>query len=365
MIKRLFIISLISFFLCSSIWANEERNVILKKGDPNSQTIELDYAIITVRLIDNGSYQRIVLSMENTLTSQALLLFKHAHDENALKSHKPKIEFEKTYPGSKGSRSVHGCRNLSRAFISLTPQEKMDIFGEDLSGKSVAKIELPIYVAKYDANKLVKKGAENIPYKILNEEILIINIEIKGWSEDDPAYLSTKAAVEEYVRSANNATFCKNKKHTPSLSQQMKPYKEKRDSLMNVINSTIKSNSDWQSKDLPYIKYSELLDQLNQVNLNDHTYDCKNHRSKPAPNPNNNSNSVPTPKCSYCSLSAQQIYHQLDDIYQQKRSGKLAKDAAIKRAQGLYNCYQNHSNRKKDSGYTEKISRFYGRIINK
>ena len=163
---------------------------------------------------------------------------------------------------------------------------------------------------------------------------------------------ATKSAVEEYIRSVDAASFCVNRKHIPSLDQQMKPYEERRDSLINVINSTLKDNTDWYKSDLPHIKYSELIAQLNNVNLNEHTYDCMGHKEPSRVH-----------SCNYCSLSAQQIYHQLDDIYQQLRAGKITKDAAAKKAKSLNACYKDCRKRKKDPAYTDKISKFYSRII--
>ncbi len=353
MMKRLIIFLIATFIVCTAAWANEEFNITLEKGDPNGKTIELPYGIISLRLVEYGNYHRVLFSVENTTTSQAILLFKNVQEEKSLKKNKPKIEFEKRYPGSKGKRTVYGCKELNKPFVSIIPQEKLDIFGLDASTTSITKLELPIYLAKYDPKKLDKKGAYNIKYKILIEDILNFNIEIKGWNENDPDYVSTKAAVEEYIRSVNTAAFCKNKRHTPSLAMQIKPYQERKDSLVNVINSTLQNNPDWFSTDLPHIKYSELFAQLNKVNLDEHIYDCGEHKVAPRKH-----------SCSYCSLSVQQIYHQLDDIYQQFRAGKLTKDEAVRKAQGLNTCYQRSTKRKKESGYTDKISKFYSRIVN-
>lgn len=353
MMKRLITFFIVTFFVCSTIRANAEYNVILEKGDSNNQIIELPYGNISFRLIEYGSYYRASVSIENTTPSQAILLFKNAQGEKVLKKNKPKIEFEKKYPGSKGNRSVFGCKELRNFVASITPQDKLELFSFDIHPTSITKLVLPLYLAKYDPKKLVKKGPYNINYKILSEEILYFNIELKGWSENDPDYVSTKTAVEEYIRSVNIATFCKNKNHIPSLVTQLKPYQEKKDSLVNVINTTLKNHSDWLSPDKPHIKYSELLSQLNHIDLYEHTYDCGKHKTPPRKH-----------RCKYCSLNAQQIYHQLDDIYQQLRTGKITKEAAVKKAKVLDICYKQCMTRRKEPEYTEKVSRFYNRIVN-
>ena len=353
MMKRLIAFIIISILVCTSTWANEEYNIALEKGDVTGKTIDLPYANISFRLVEYGNYHRVLVTVENLTPSQAILLFKNSQGEKVLKKNKPKIEFEKTYPGSKGNRAVFGCKQLYQTIVSIIPQEKKELFGFDVSTTAIHKLELPIYLAKYNPKQLIKKGTYNINYKILSEDILDFNIEIKGWSENDPEYVTTKGAVEDFIQSLKSAAFCKNPKHRPLLAQQQKQYKEKKDSLINVINATLQNHSEWFSTDQPHIKYSELLAQLNKVNLNDHNYDCGEHKVTPKLH-----------SCSYCSLSAQQIYHQLDDLYQQLRNGKIDKTAAVKKAQELNTCYQKNTKRKKDRSYTGKISKFYSRIIN-
>lgn len=107
------------------------------------------------------------------------------------------------------------------------------------------------------------------------------------------------------------------------------------------------------STDPPHRAYSQLLSELEKVNLNNMTYDCGEHKPKPKVH-----------NCSFCSLSAQDIYQRLDDLYQQLYAGKLTKEQALKTAESLYNCYQQNKKRKKDSSYGTKISRFYNSIAN-
>lgn len=353
MMKRLITLFIVTFIVCATTWADSEFEITLDKGDVNGYTEELGYANITFRLVEYGAYHWVIVTIENTTMSEAILLFNSNRDEQSLKKNKPKIEFEKSYPG-KGQRSVLGCsKGVLQPLISIIPAEKKELYGFDVSLRTTTDFVLPIYLAKYDSKKLSKKGTYGVNYKILSEDILDFKINIKGWDEQDPEYVSTKASVDEFVHWVNAAAFCKNPKHKPGLDQQMKPYQEKKDSLINVINATLEEHhDDWYSTDTPHIKYTELLTQLNDVNLNDHTYDCGKHKV------------VQTHSCGLCSLSAQQIYHQLDDIYQQLRVGKLTKEAAVKKAQSLNNCYQKNNKRKKDPTYSEKISKFYSSIIN-
>lgn len=133
MMKRLITFILAIILICSKSLANEEYNISLDKGEPQGQTIELPYGNISFRLVEYGNYHRVLVSLDNTTISQALLLFKHSQGEKVLKKNKPKIEFEKTYPGSKGNRSVFGCRELNQAVVSIIPQNKLDLFGFNVS----------------------------------------------------------------------------------------------------------------------------------------------------------------------------------------------------------------------------------------
>lgn len=372
MMKRLITLIVAAILVCTTSWANEEHTVKLVKGDSTTQTIDLPFGIISFDLVDYGNYQRVLVSLENTTTDVALIVFKNSLGEKTLKKNKPKIEFEKTYPGSKGDRTVNGCKELNKAVILIVPPEKLDLCTVDFSSKSKEKLELPVYQAKYDPKKLDKKGVDNTNFKILSEDVFTFNIEVKGWSEKDPEYVATKKAVEEFIQSVNNAVFCKSKKHKPSLKDQKAPYIEKKDSLINVIKATLENHSEWLSVDKPHQKYSELLAQLNEVNLNKHESVCTKHKKVKKDDENKKKKEEKKKReedsnnrirsCGYCSLSEQSISHQLDDLYQRLRRGRLSKAAAKGRAQGLYNCYMNHGRKNKRDLYFNKITNFYKAI---
>lgn len=350
MIKRLSTLILLCFF-CSFSWANKECKIILDKSRNTTQSVEFEYGIVSFRLVESARNYRVLVSLENTTTSDAFLLFRNGENDKGLRKYKPRIEFVKTYPGSKGNRKVSGCKDIRRLAFPVIPQETNELFAIEVKTASVTRLEIPVYLAVYNTRQMLKRGKESTNYKIWKECILVFNIELKAWSEDDPEYVEIKAAVENYVGSVSVARFCNNKRHNPSLAEQQRPYQEKKDSLVNVIRSVFNRHSDWMSDQAPYIAYSSLFSQLNAVNLNEHNFDCGNHTPKPAGH-----------GCTYCALSIQQVYHQFDDLYQRLRGGKIDKEAAVKKAKGLYNCYQHNSKRKKDASYGDKISRFYSRI---
>lgn len=160
-------------------------------------------------------------------------------------------------------------------------------------------------------------------------------------------------SVDTLLASLNGVEFCNNKRHSPSLKTQQQKYKAVIDSITSEITNILDNNRDWMSTDAPHIAYSKLLQQIQAINLDSYVSDCGKHNRK-----------AYTHKCGYCSLTAQQIYHRLDDTYQQLYSGKISRENAMKAAKSLYGCYQSNRKRKKDSSYDSKISSFYNRISN-
>lgn len=342
--------------LYSIAWANREVPIQLDPKDKRVYSEPLGFGYITFEyLYCSGNNARVRAYVENITQNPplAILIFRRDMDEQSLKRNKPKVKFEKKFPGEKGNRIVHGCPEGYNYYSIITPAETDTIFTIDVSLTSPKKLIVPFYVAKYKPKDLTKKGENNISYKILEEHIFDFNIEVEGWTEEDATYVKTKQTVDSLLASLNGVEFCNNKRHIPSLKVQQKKYQAAKDNLISEITNILENNRDWLSHDEPYIAYNKLLLQLQSVNLDSYVSDCGKHKIKP------------THKgCNFCNLTAQQIYHRLDDIYQQLYSGKISKNNAVNTANALYECYQNHRTRKKNSSYGNKISSFYNRITN-
>lgn len=362
MIKRLIASLGLIFCLCFSAMANKELSIKLDNKD-RVYSERLGFAYLTFEyLYPNGNNAKVRVTVENITSNppHAVLIFRNDIAEQALKKGKPKIEFEKTFPGKKGTRIVKGCRECDM-YINIIPAAVTDtIFTIDVPFSSSKNFALPLYEAKYKAKELFKKGPSNTKYKIMEEHLYDVHIEVVGWSEDDPIYVETKKAVDSFISSLNGVKFCSNKMHSPSLKEQEQPYIEKKDSLIQNINNILVTNSDWMSTDDPHIAYTQLLSELNKVNINNRTYDCGEHNPKPKSKPTTPPRSK-VHSCSYCSLSAQGIYQRLDDLYQQLYAGKITKAQALKTAKALYNCYKENN---RNSSYGTKILKFYNRIAN-
>lgn len=352
MMKKLFLLLCLVFCLGFNAQANQEYSFVLDKLNNNKETEALlNYGNVTLELLSiNSSMAKIAVTLENTTKDHAILLFKHDWDEKSLKRQTPKFVFDKKYPGGKGGRKVSGCDYVSQYFEAVVPDETGNILLIDVPTSGVTKFYLPLYLAKYDSKRLGKRGKEGINYTILAEIVSVINISVKKWSENEPSYVTIKNEVSDFISITDTLKFCSNPKHKPSLEQQQRPYREKLDSLVSAIYETL-SYSGWNSSDEAYLAYNGLLMQLGRIDLNKNNHDCGLHKEKPAHS------------CRYCSLSSQQLFHRIDDLYQQLRMGETTKDKAVKEARELYNCYRKSTRRKKDNFYGEKITEFYNQII--
>ncbi|MCC8039309.1 MAG: hypothetical protein LIP02_14420 [Bacteroidales bacterium] len=328
----------------------QEKRITLDRQDRETQTINLGYANVTVQLVTAyGQEASIRVSLENLTMDEVLFMFKRAQSEAQLKKEKPKFEFSKTYGGDKGKRSVQGCKYLSESQLKIIPAETKDLFTFHASTNLPIEVSIPIYRVVYDPKKFLKSSK----FTILREDLLVLKIDVEVWSETDPTYVGLKQSVEDFKHRLDFVTFCPNKRHKPSLEQQQAPYKATQDSLAAAINQVLDNNRSWMSQDLPHQRYTELLNTVNHIHLDNYNHDCGEHVKQ-----------APAHRCDYCSLSAAQIYQRLDDTYQRLHAGRLSKDAAASTARGLYNCYQKSGKRKKDASYSAKISEYYNRIIN-
>lgn len=230
MIKRLIASLGLILCLCFTAMANKELSIKLD-GKDRVYSEKLGFAyLIFEYLYANGNNARVRVTVENITSNppHALLIFRNDITEQSLKRGKPKIEFEKTYPGKKGTRIVRGCRECNN-YMDIIPAAVTDtIFTIDVPFTSPKDFTLPLYEAKYKAKDLFKKGAYNINYKIMEEHLYDVHIEVVGWSENDPTYVKTKNAVDNLISSLEGVKFCNNKKHSPSLKEQQRPYQEKK-----------------------------------------------------------------------------------------------------------------------------------------
>lgn len=359
MIKRVLATLAILVCFCSAAFANREISVQLNTRDKKIHVARVeDLAYVTfeyVRTEGHNARVRVVVENISHASPLALLVFRRDVDETAMKQIWPKIGFEKTYPGEKGRRRIYGTQEGYKNLNIITPNEVDSLFIVDVALTSPRRLKLPLYLAKYKPKDLTRKGEESTKFKILEEIILDADIEVEGWTEEDPTYVVMKNRVEQFKASLRGVTFCSNPRHLQPLEEQQRPYNAKKQQLVYEINNVFQCNTDWMSTDAPHIAYTRLLNEVYKVDLDDYRVE-KCDKDKPIPPIEHT--------CRYCPLSAKELYYKLDDTYQRLHAGRIARSEAVSTANAIMNCYRANGRRQKSSFYGGKISEFYKRIIN-
>lgn len=329
--------------------ADEQKSVNLSADQPKA-TVGLSYMNIFVTLEDaDGETGKVKLELENLDESKALLLFDRAYDEKTVKKMPVSMTFDKTFGGTKNKRVIDPYEQAGQPMM-LKPSDKFTLPTVEVQAGAPTVCRLPIYIAKFKGKKMNK-------LILMEKQVIELSIEVE--LKPSAEYVGFKDEVDALSRSIS---ICTNSKHKPSAAKQRENYESKINSLKQKIDEAIQ-NHGWPADSRAYARYNELKTTLDGIDLDAHTRDCGKH-------------SVPTPRkghsCSYCSLSLQQIYHQLDDIYKRIYSSsdrKAAKAKVMGQVNALYRCCTDGSCSKHASswksgggGYKAKITERYNRI---
>lgn len=348
MIKKISILFVLLFSLITSSFADEQRKVKLDDDKHNKETIEVANFNIFLELIDveeNGNV-KVKVELENLDESKGLSLFERAYDEKTLKKMRPKIKYDKIFPGSKGKRLIDACDNIKSA-IHLYPSQKELIMTLSAKDGETTKATLPIYIIEYkDKNYILWEKQELI---LLQKEVIELEIEID--LKPGEAYVNITKECDSLLKEFDEVLFCTHKRHKPSLEEQKTEFQSKIDSLVEKIDGIIESNG-WFSTEKRYKLYDEQRERLKNLKLEDKEGDCGKH--------------VYVHRCKYCSFSLQQISHKLDDIYQMIYSSQdrsATKAAQIRSVNAMYDCAKRRRDWRK-SEFKDKIVRLYNEIGN-
>jgi len=346
MIKKISILFVLLFSLITSSFADEQRKVKLDDDKHNKETIEVANFNIFLELIDveeNGNV-KVKVELENLDESKGLSLFERAYDEKTLKKMRPKIKYDKIFPGSKGKRLIDACDNIKSA-IHLYPSQKELIMTLSAKDGETTKATLPIYIIEYkDKNYILWEKQELI---LLQKEVIELEIEID--LKPGEVYVNITTECDSLLKEFDEVVFCTHKRHKPSLEEQKAEFQNKIDLLVEKIGGIIESNG-WFSTEKRYKLFDEQRERIKNIKLEEKEGICSKH--------------VYVHRCKYCSSSLQQISHKLDDIYQiiyssQERS--ITKAEQIKSVNAMYDCAKRRRDWRK-SEYKDKIVRLYNEI---
>jgi len=346
MIKKISILFVLLFSLVTTSFADEQRKVKLDDDKHNKETIEVANFNIFLELIEveeNGN-AKVKVELENLDESKGLSLFERAYNEKTLKKMRPKIKYDKIFPGSKGKRLIDACSNI-RSAIHLYPSQKELIMTLSAKDGETTKATLPIYIIEYkDKNYILWEKQELI---LLQKEVIELEIEID--LKPGEVYVNITTECDSLLKEFDEVVFCTHKRHKPSLEEQKAEFQNKIDLLVEKIGGIIESNG-WFSTEKRYKLFDEQRERIKNIKLEEKEGICSKH--------------VYVHRCKYCSSSLQQISHKLDDIYQiiyssQERS--ITKAEQIKSVNAMYDCAKRRRDWRK-SEYKDKIVRLYNEI---
>lgn len=341
--KRLLIFN--ALFLLMTFSAYADKQVGVRLSDENSkQIVKFTNCniVVTKSDTDYDGNSKVSVEIENSNESGVVLLFGHAYPEKDLKRLTPSIRFDKIYP--KTNRNIETFNGGKNVLFVEAGENRFLLQGIQIRKNEKYSCRMPFYFAKYKSSKRNK-------LLILERQILELEIEVEVKPDED--YIRLEADCDTLIKEISNITFCPNPKHKPSLDGQKTPYLERKSLIITKTDSIVRSHK-WFSTDIGYQLYNGLKQKLEDVTFTE--VDCGKHSG-------GGTRSV-SPKCKYCNLSPQQIFHKLDDYYKKIYSSsnrKATKDGLMADVNLLYNCSK-HSGIWKKSDYRSKIEDRYTRI---
>lgn len=356
------LLSLVCILATLSGWADEQKKITLS-ADNQAETINLSYCNIFVTLLNpenDDNMGKVLIEIENLDESKLLALFHEAYPEKKVKKLRPSFQYDKLFGGTKGKRIIdpYNCRLENDLFIE--PSNKRQVPTIDINGDQQKVVRLPIYIAK---------AKDGIIERILGKEKLLlmrkqlIELDIEVSMKPSAEYLGLLDEVEKLKKDLEGVVFCNSTRHRPSVEEQQEPYVKRIEELRSKIDAAIGSHG-WTPDDSGYKRFTALKEDIDaNIDLNKQVGICRTHTP---------GRTVREHQCSYCSLSLQQIYHRLDDLYKRiytssDRQGTKA--SVIGQVNGLYNCCTASDCKKHASqwangggGYKSKITDLYNRI---
>ena len=351
MTKRLLCIACLCLATLTAL-ADEEK--IVRLSDDNKQELlQLGPCniLITKGETEGGTTAPVTIEVENMQEEEALILFYRSYTEKDLKKNfNPQTTFHKQFPGGKSAHVITRCEQLNRD-VFIRPTDKALLPATlTATNEEPIKIALPIYVAKSK-----KKDFKKLELMARELYDLTINVEVGP----DKRFLELQGRCEALVKEIERNTFCSNPAHKTSVESQEEPYLNRIKALAAEVDDMASQRS-IDSQDKAYEKYALLKQQLGYVNFREG--DCGKHKRV-------NSNEgkkrkepkvVPTPSCSHCKLSLEQIAQRLQSYYKRIYNGQK-KASFMGEVNALYKCAMNH-NHSGSASARKKIQDYYNRI---
>lgn len=341
--------------------ADEQKKITLS-NDNTKETVNLSYCNIFVTLMNPDSddeFGQVLIEIENLDEQKILALFHKPYKEKEVKKLRPSFQYDKLFGGTKGKRVIDPYNLETGQDVFIEPSNKHQLAAFHAPGDKEMAVMLPIYLSK-PKEGLVQRILGGEKLLLLRKQVieLDITVELKPSAE----YLGMVDEFNKLKKDVDNAVFCTNKKHRPGVDQQKEPYQKRIDELKAKIDAAISAHG-WQESDGGYQRFNAIKEDLAKIDLSKQEGICRTHRGGGTERPKH--------QCAYCSLSLQQIYHKLDDLYKKiytSNDRQATKASVMGQVNGLYNCCvdancEKHAAAWSNGGdYKNKIIERYNRI---
>lgn len=350
----------LAFFVAACLVAAvshaDEREAIKLDGDKPSETVKLSFCNIFVAKtdMDDNESARVTLTIENLDESNTIILFNRHYPEKDLKKLNPSITFDKTFPGTKGNRTVDTYDGL-RNDLLIAPVQKQTLPELSMKGGEKQTCRLPMYIA----TRKNKSGT-----KLLLSEMRVVELDIEVELKPDEDYLRLLGETEDLIGDLSGKTFCPNSRHKPSLERQEKPFRDRLERIGKEVDSIVEAHN-WYQTDKARLRYDSIKQRLDSIDFSTREHDCGRHKIKKG------KAAVPGHRCKYCNLSLQAIYLRLDRYYRKidtsRKDRASVKASVMPDVELLYRCCTdskcaNHAREWNGSPYKSKIVTCYNRI---
>lgn len=344
--KRVFLFLCFAWVtLCA--FAGDIVNVTL--SDSRQQyTKRLDYCNITFTRVDSGNDEEldVKIEIENKL-DQLLMVFDRAYTEKDLKRQKPKIKFDKRFPGG---HVIIPCRGL-RVVQRINPQDNQDVCSFTVQNNTTEERKLPIYIAKW-------KNRKHKAIILQSLEELELNIKVESGNVDRDIE-RLRYSYDSLLQRVRNNPICPNKDHHLTKEFQKKEYQEAASKLRADIESVINKyglvtgNEKYRlCRDMSSSLYDLPFDEV----------DCGRHRT--TGRTRRTGDVVPTQRaCQWCNMSLEAIYRKMDDNNVAMIRGRKRKRDLASEMNAIYTCCTSHASHASEwqsgGNIRSKIERLY------
>lgn len=344
---------ILSFLLCllcpAAVCAMDgpSEKVKLNVESAKVQSVPFESFGFCFKLEEEKDSVRISVSLKN-VSQYAIVLFHKSGNEDSLKKNPLRIRFDKSFSGTKGTRSVEQFPCLEKDRI-VSQDVEVPLFSFMLKEGDTSCFTAPVYIA-VPVRKSIAGGNTLITHSLIDMKRVEFMVVLEKFVDERISQLNSE--YERLIEMLDTVRFCPNEAHQPSLEVQKSKYKTQVDGFRARVDSAAAICGYGPKRLVPY---KELSAKVSGINLDDEKrlVDCGEHQAKH--------------KCEWCGRSLYEIYEQLDEIYNriQHSDDRVAeKNRYWSRIKSMYECVREaeRPERNGDERLKRNINVYYNEI---